>query len=748
MAAIGAVTCVGALVAALAVDASPTASPVIDALYRAGLVGSCALAGSRARRWTLLWAAIVTSVAGMPPLQFVAAATGAAVIVMFALHRRHRVIGALIGATVGVAALDLGRPEQFGATALVAAIALTPLLVSGFRHSRSRSRRVIAIAAVAAALWCVAATVATTLFALSQREAVETAIDQTRAAVDDASSQDTASTITAFDTASASFEDVTVAGDAWWLVPARFVPVLGPNLQFTRAAVDAGADLNRVAGQLSTSIDQTALRSPTGGIDLRVLASMQEPVTTAVDQIAVARTTLESHDSPWLVGPLREGLDELLGELGSAEDSAGTAQLAVDRAPQILGADGPRRYLMLLGNPAESRDIGGHIGNWAEVVADNGVLSVSTVGQPYDLAGPATSPPLSLTPGAYPQSLVELRPQYFPQNWGGSPDFPTVAALARELFMQSRPGQELDGVIYADPSAFAALLNFTGPQPVAGTDIVLTPENAAAFFTTDQFTVFDTETEGNQVVSGLIEAVMERFGTAQLPSPQRMAEVLGPVVREGRLQFVSFDDADTPLLDRIGLSGAVERPGSGDLLSVLTRNTNPSKVDVYLQRSTEYSVDWDPITGEVDARLIVTLTNDAPAGGLPTVVGGGVPGLAPGTNRTTLSVLSPWAVDGVTLDGAPTTFGTQQELRGVRRNSVLVDLAPGATRAIEFELVGNVGPGAPYLLQWIGQPAVLPSTVSVDIRRTAAAPESATSSVSRTVDGAEDDLIRVAVDPS
>src|SRR5690606_8357779 len=137
---------------------------------------------------------------------------------------------------------------------------------------------------------------------------------------------------------------------------------------------------------------------------------------------------------PWLVGPLRDGLDELLDELGAAGDSALTAELAVEEVPGILGAEGPRRYLMLLGNPAEARDIGGHIGNWAEVIAENGVLTISVVGQPYDLSSPATSPPLSLTGGAYPQSLMELRPQYFPQNWGGTADFPTVARLAKELY--------------------------------------------------------------------------------------------------------------------------------------------------------------------------------------------------------------------------------------------------------------------------------------------------------------------------
>ena len=235
-----------------------------------------------------------------------------------------------------------------------------------------------------------------------------------------------------------------------------------------------------------------------------------------------------------MVGPVRTGLDDLVDELGGARQTARTAELAVERVPDLLGADGERRYLMLLGNPAESRDLGGHIGNWAELTARDGRLDLVRVGSPYEIASPSTSPPLYMTPGAYPQSLVEMRPQYFPQNWGATTDFPTVARLAAELYPQARPGAPLAGVIYADPAAFAALLNFTGPEPVPGTDIVLTPDNAEEFLTTGQFETFELESEGNSVVSDLIDAVVRKFGTTQLPRPNDLADTLAPLVQRGR----------------------------------------------------------------------------------------------------------------------------------------------------------------------------------------------------------------------
>jgi hypothetical protein len=438
---------------------------------------------------------------------------------------------------------------------------------------------------------------------------------------------------------------------------------------------------------------------------------------------------------------VRSELDTLLVELDRAEETAVTASLAADRLPHLLGGDGARRYLLLLGNPAEARDLGGHIGNWAELVAVDGRFELVEVGGPYDLAGPNTSPPLQLTPGAYPQSLIEMRPQYFPQNWGATADFPTVARLAAELYPQTRPGPPLDGVMYADPAAFAALLEIAGDQPVAGTDLVLTPENAERFLTTGQFEVFEQERAADEAVSSLVDETLRRFATSQLPPPSTLADVLGPIVARGSLQFVAFDPQDAALLDRLQLTGEVERPGSGDVLAVLTRNANPSKIDAYLERTSRYDVTWDPETGEIESRLTVTLHNTAPESGLPDVVGQPVEGLAEGTNRTMVSVLSPWSIEQASLDGQPVAVGTQQELRGIRRHNVLVDLPPGATREIVLDLRGELGAGGvPYLLRLVGQPTAVDQQIDVRVERTGGSG----GVVDHQHAGREDDLLTVA----
>jgi hypothetical protein len=97
-------------------------------------------------------------------------------------------------------------------------------------------------------------------------------------------------------------------------------------------------------------------------------------------------------------------------------------------------------------------------------------------------------------------------------------------------------------------------------------------------------------------------------------------------------------------------------------------------------------------------------------------------------------------VVGATLSGAPVNVGTQQELRGVRRHSIVVDLPPGERRVADIELKGNVGAGVPYLLRWVGQPTADDSPVSVTVVGSGGDDVA----FSRRTNGAEDALWRLS----
>ncbi len=129
---------------------------------------------------------------------------------------------------------------------------------------------------------------------------------------------------------------------------------------------------------------------------------------------------------------------------------------------EILGANGPRSYLIEQVDPAELRGGGGFIGSYSTLSADHGVLKVGKSGDtglidaPYPLRGNkkyVAPPNVSLQ---FAQHGLVFGDSNF------SSDFPAAAQSGQALFL-NETGVSVDGVISIDPMAVAELLKVTGP---------------------------------------------------------------------------------------------------------------------------------------------------------------------------------------------------------------------------------------------------------------------------------------------
>lgn len=717
---ITAICTLAGVLAAISSDASPTANPLLDAMWRTALVTLCTVAGSRARRWSLVVAAGMVTIGAA---DWWSLAGLAAIATTFGLAwdgRRNRILGAVAGALIGLTALHMGWPTTTFATAAVGAVAVGIVCASAYRTSGRRVRRRVRIGATVAGSLALVGIAGAVAFGLTQRSNLQQAIDEASSAADDISASSTAASTEGFADARTRLDRVVGAADAPWMVVTRAVPVLGANVSSIRDAAAAGSELARSAENLAGRVDYDRMQLPGGGIDLAVLRSFSGPVADTETALATAKQTLTDADSPFVLGPVADRMAALRDRVSAAHTAAITARLGVEAAPGLLGADAPRRYLLLLGNPAEARDLGGHLGNWAEITTEGGQIDVVRVGAPYELFGP-TGPGRPFLPdtSGYPRSLLEMSPTRFPQNWGATPDLPTVARLAAQLYPQTKGGAPLDGVIYADPTAFAAALSLTGPATVPGTSITIDASNAAEFLERGQYAAFERESQGDEAVTDLVRDVLDRLLEGPLPSPHALATAFGPAVEGGHLKFITLHDADSAFLRRLRVDGAVRAEKGDDLLAVISRNANPSKIDSYLERTIDHRVTWDPGTGEIRSQVVVTLTNTAPATGLAQLVGLPPPGGSPGTNRTELAVLTPLSASGATIDGVRTPIGTRDDLPGLRRHTLSLDLAPGQSRTVVFDLSGQLA-GPDYRLRWIGQPLANPDEAQLTIRSTGA----------------------------
>lgn len=700
---LSAVLGVGMAVAVTLGDADPTGGAGIDALIRAVVMASTVLAGTRARRRVLLVAAGLVAI-GSDGWMLAPAAVALVLSFVLALtDRRDRVAGGIAGALIAWAALDLSWPASpTGATTLLAAAALVPLWYSAYKVVRSSDRRRIRLGVAITAVTVVVGTIVGVVLALTQRSSLVEAADATVAAAGVIASGDGGGDPAPFIENQQRFASVADAAGSWWAAPAKLVPVVAQNVRALEAAATSGAELNDAAAQIAPTVDYDALSLPDGSIDLARLASYEAPAANAEAAVRDAQRRVSAARSPWLAPPVAAQLDDFLEQLDQGAAATALAAAATRELPGILGADGPRRYLLLLGNPSEARDLGGHLGNWAELTATDGKLDVVRVGEPYELFGPGTERRPQLSPSLeLPASLVEVDPTRFPQNWGATPDLDTVAALAADLYPQTDGGAPIDGVLYADPTAFAALLEITGPVDADGRTLSAT--DAVEFLTRGQY----ADTAGQErSVTPLIRAALDRFTDNQLPGPTRLAGVFSAAIDAGRLQFVTTGSDGSELLRATSMDQPLDAPEGGDLLAVINRNANPSKIDAYLRRTIDYEISWEPSSGAIRSRVVITLQNDAPAEGLPPVVNGSAAATPPGTNRTEVSVLSRFDALGAMVDGETRAFSSRPDLDDLHRYSLIVDLPPGGQRTVILDLEGEVRAGDIYRLNWYNQPLV------------------------------------------
>lgn len=718
---IGAVA-VAAAVGALWATGAPTGLPLADAAFRAGFAALVVLAAARARRWTWIVVAGLAAVAADGVwvgvgLAGLALALGAAV-----LDRRNRIVGAVAAGLAVQALLRLPDEGFAGGTALITAVAVLPLLLSAYQLSSDRIRRIARLSLVGAIAFSLLAGVGLAVAGLSARTSVNDGIALSQQGFDAARDGEEAAAVDNLAGASEAFAEANDALSAPWAMPARIVPVLGVQARAVQDITSEGAHLSEVAATAADETDLDSLQFVDGRIDLELVAGFEQPLQDGADALQQAADAVDDLDSPWLVAPLDSRVARFEDEVDRALPDAELAIAGVRVAPALFGGDGDRRYFIAFTTPAEMRGLGGFMGNWGELQTIDGDPELVLSGRIEDLNFGARLVPAELHgPEDYIERYGRFDPQHYLQDVTFSPDMPSVAEVSADLYSQTveRP---MAGVIVIDPYALAALLNFTGPIQLSNYPTPLTAENAADVLLREQYLSFDTRSDRKDFLDEATRVVFERLTQGDVPGPRQVAEVLGPLVQQGRLMVHSFDPEEQALFEQVGLDGAFpEQPEGGDFYALNTDNSALNKIDIFLERDVQYDATFDPDSGHVDATATITLTNEAPASGLPDVVLSSgqrtLTGTGPplGTNQMMVSFYTPHLLETATIDGQPLPMNPDDEL-GLRVYSAFIDIPAGGTRTLVLQLDGEIEPSTEYRVGVGMQPLVNPDTNTATVR--------------------------------
>jgi len=226
---------------------------------------------------------------------------------------------------------------------------------------------------------------------------------------------------------------------------------------------------------------------------------------------------------------------------------------------------------------------------------------------------------------------------------------------------------------------------------------------------------FESHAERFDFLTKVLDAPFASFAQAELPGPERLGAVLGPVARASRLQLATFDDDLNDFLEKVLLLNRFPAPDGGDFLAVLASNAAPNKLDAYLTRSINYEVQLDPVAGNLKSTIRVFLTSVVPDG-LPDYVTGwdDFEGVKRRENRSKVIVYSPHEITGAWIDGEQTITGFTREF-GYNRYTLTPTVRPNTTVQLVFTVEGVVTIDDGYRLSMPSQPVVNDDGVTVTV---------------------------------
>ena len=506
------------------------------------------------------------------------------------------------------------------------------------------------------------------------------------------------------------------------VTPSLAVPFVASNVRAARTLADIGTELANTGESLTVAINPESLEVTGGRLPLEEVAKVQpklaEGAAALDDALVQVRKVV---DDPYLAEPVRDAVVKIEQQLARAAREAKHANDAANLASAIFGGSGPRHYLLIITNNAESRATGGFTGSYAVMTAEDGKLSVGDIFRTgvwnaalRELPTVTWNAPLD-----YQRRYAPFHPETTLQNVNLSPDFPSVTEVLLSLAPQAGVGV-VDGVMSVDPEGLAALLRLTGGVDVADWPETITADNVVNVTLRDAYLKYPDDTEDRvNLLSEVAHAAVDKATSDSLGKPSQIAKTLGQAAHEGHIILGFARPAEQQLAVELGIAMNFDS-APVDGIALTTSNAGGNKIDYYVQRDVDYRVELQP-NGDASqaiakATLASTLTNNAPTTGLPQIIIGPFDQrFVAGESRNFVSVYSPLEFVDAGIDGNFTTVAPNRE-QGHNVVSFYADVFSKQSKTITANLAGKFElHDGWYTLQVRHQPTLNPDRVHVSV---------------------------------
>lgn len=389
------------------------------------------------------------------------------------------------------------------------------------------------------------------------------------------------------------------AGDAWDGTRSLIdVAAVVPGARELLAQVPhlvAAAEHSTAAARGTLDVAQNGLKGrnriitkdPEGGarIDIERVEELGSTLAVVREELQAARRELVAVDLDGLPRRARPAVLRGREEAAARDRTLADAEAGFAILPRILGADGPRWYLIGMQNNAELRGPGGALLRFALLKIDRGEPSLEEASV-YDLDVDREPISIPLPPDAWYVAGIEDAQRFGNANW--SPDWPLSSQLtlaygrASETKAGRRGLPPVAGVIAVDPFVIKDVLPGVGRYRTEGGRPV-TRGNVVPFLLRNVYATHPLRGVRRAVLGDIVG----RFYAAFLKPdhPAELVSGLGRSLTHKHMQIWLEQRAEQSYVERMGWDGAIERARRSDYLYVVEQNVGGNKLN-YVERQT------------------------------------------------------------------------------------------------------------------------------------------------------------------
>ncbi|CAN1507867.1 Protein of unknown function DUF4012 [Mycobacteriaceae bacterium] len=430
-------------------------------------------------------------------------------------------------------------------------------------------------------------------------------------------------------------------------------------------------------------------------INLQLLRAEEPRLSELSAAAAKLDAEAQAISQPAFLSTIRDARSQLQDQTSKLAQLLGISAVAAKLAPSMLGADGPRSYLLAFQGNAEARGTGGLLGGFGVLRFDNGIPTTDTLNTNTELEGASAA--VDFGP-EFNKQYGYTNPYTDYRNSNLSSHFPYAAQIWKSMWEQQSK-QRVDGVIAIDPVALSYLLGALGPVTLPDGEVI-TQDNVVELTGSTAYIRWPTWQAARKryLLSIANEVVKKLSGSMQ--SPRAVLDALGRAASERRIAVWSSVPADQEILEQTALGFAIPTDPA-PYAEVVINNLAGNKMDYYLEREIEYAADG--CEGDVrNSTITVRLTNTATDEALPEYVAGVMGNetrpidVPPGTMLTSVRLLATVGAKLVSVtSGGKSVPAIVHSERGHPTFEVQVAIPPGQSGDLIFRLSEPSVPGAP-----------------------------------------------------